>query len=137
VIRIVLDTNVLVAGLLSAKGPPGRIVDLISAGEIEVACDTRILAEYRDVLARPELRIDQREAEDVLQHIEHSAMLVRPDRWPEPLPDADDEPFLAVAEASQAICLVTGNIRHFPARARRDVRVLTPRQFVDMLDELG
>ena len=68
-IRIVLDTNVLVAGLLSAKGPPGQIVDLISAGEIEAACDTRILAEYRDVLARPELRIDQREAEDVLQHI--------------------------------------------------------------------
>jgi putative PIN family toxin of toxin-antitoxin system len=136
VIRIVLDTNVLVAGLLSGKGPPGQIVDFILAGEIEVACDRRILAEYRDVLARPELRIDQKEAEDVLQQIEHSAMVVTPEPWLEPLPDADDEAFLAVAEASQAICLVTGNIRHFPARARRDVRVLTPRQFVDMLSEL-
>ena len=56
-IRIVLDTNVLVAGLLSDKGPPGQIVDLIIIGEIEIACDSRILAEYRDVVERPKLRI--------------------------------------------------------------------------------
>ena len=76
-IRIVLDTNVLVAGLLSEKGPPGQIVDSILAGEIEVACDTRILAEYRDVLARPKLLIDQKEAEHVLQQIQHSACWCR------------------------------------------------------------
>jgi len=131
VIRIVLDTNVLVAGLLSEKGPPGQIVDLIMAGEIELACDERILAEYREVLVRPELRINQGDAEDALQHIEHNTLRVEPEPWPEALPDPDDEPFLAVAEAAQAICLVTGNTRHFPVTSRRDVRVLTPRQFVD------
>lgn len=134
-IRIVLDTNVLVAGLLSGKGPPGQIIDLIITGEIDVACDSRILAEYREVVARPELRIKQSEAEDVLQHIDRIAMRVTPMRWPESLPDPDDEPFLAVAEAARAICLVTGNTKHFPPESRGSVRVLTPRQFVDSLNE--
>lgn len=130
-IRIVLDTNVLVSGLLSDRAAPGQIVDLVTAGEIELACDSRILAEYREVLARPELRINQTKAEDVLQYVEHRAVPVTPDSWPEALPDPDDEPFLAVAKASLALCLVTGNLKHFPAKARLDVRVLTPRQFVD------
>lgn len=130
-----LDTNVLVSGLLSHRAAPGQIVGLVTAGEIEFACDQRILAEYRDVLARPELQINQTEAEDALQHIEQSALLVTPESWPEALPDPDDEPFLAVAKASLALCLVTGNLKHFPAKARLDVRVLTPRQFVDALGE--
>jgi uncharacterized protein len=100
--------------LLSDRAAPGQIVDLVTAGEIELAYDARILSEYRQVLARPELRINQTEANDVLQYIEHSAVRVTPASWPEALPDPDDEPFLAVAKASQALCLVTGNLNIFP-----------------------
>ena len=49
-----------------------------------------------------------------------------------PLPDPDDAPFLAVAAASASV-LVTGNLRHFPTRSRRDVVVLTPREFIENL----
>ena len=49
---IVLDTNVLVSGLLRGGVPPGRIVDLVVTGQVRVALDGRILAEYRDVLLR-------------------------------------------------------------------------------------
>lgn len=136
-IRIVLDTNVLVSGLLSDRAAPGQIVDLITAGEIELACDARILAEYREVLSRPELRINPSDAEFVLQHIEHTALRVTPKPWPEQLPDPDDEPFLAVAEGAPADCLVTGNLRHFPAKVCRQVRVLSPRQFLDVLAALA
>ena len=52
-IRVVLDTNVLVSGLLSEHGPPGLIVDLVFAGELALVYDARLLAEYRDVLVRP------------------------------------------------------------------------------------
>ena len=47
----VVDTNVLVSGLLSPFGPPGRIVDLLQAGGLRLAADDRIEAEYRDVLS--------------------------------------------------------------------------------------
>lgn len=51
--RIVLDTNVLLSGLLSPSGPPGNIARLITTGAVRVCYDARILVEYRQVLLRP------------------------------------------------------------------------------------
>ncbi len=48
---VVVDTNVLVAGLLSPFGPPGEIVRMIVAGSLSLCFDARILSEYSDVLA--------------------------------------------------------------------------------------
>jgi predicted nucleic acid-binding protein len=52
-LRIVLDTTVLVSGLLSPFGPPGEIVRLVSSGVVTLCLDARILSEYDEVLARP------------------------------------------------------------------------------------
>jgi putative PIN family toxin of toxin-antitoxin system len=54
---VVLDTNVVVSELMSETGKPGRIIDLALENRFQVAYDDRILYEYEDVLARPELRI--------------------------------------------------------------------------------
>jgi predicted nucleic acid-binding protein len=43
---------------------------------------------------------------------------------PKPLPDPGDAPFLEVAVSSEAHCLVTGNIKHFPRGCRSGVKVL-------------
>lgn len=53
--RIVLDTNVLVSGLLNPHGSPGRLLDHFLAGDITLLVDDRILAEYGEVLRRPHL----------------------------------------------------------------------------------
>ena len=53
--RIVLDTNVLVAGLLSATGPPGWILEAVLAGDVDLAFDMGIRQEYDEVLRRQEL----------------------------------------------------------------------------------
>ncbi len=50
--KIVLDTNVLISGILKPSGPPGRIVDLLRSGVLQLVVDDRILAEYTDVLRR-------------------------------------------------------------------------------------
>ncbi len=52
---------------------------------------------------------------------------------PRRLPDHDDEPFLEVALAAGAACLVTGNLRHFPAATRSGVRVVTPAWCVEKM----
>jgi predicted nucleic acid-binding protein len=128
--RLVVDTNVLVAGILSASGPPGWIVEALLSGEIEPVLDAGIRAEYEDVLRRPELSLDPERVAAVLDVIDAFGLEAVVPPWPEPLPDPDDAPFLAVA-AWVGCPLVTGNIRRFPARARRGVAVLTPRQLVD------
>lgn len=128
--RVVLDTNVVVSGLLSAAGPPGWIVDLVTAGELAAVFDARILDEYRGVLRRPQLGLPESAVETFLAYVEKSGLELTALPWPHRLPDPDDEPFLAVAAAAR-VPLVTGNLRHFPARLRGSVAVLTPRQLLE------
>ncbi|HXL73081.1 MAG TPA: putative toxin-antitoxin system toxin component, PIN family, partial [bacterium] len=50
---VVLDTNVLVSGLLSPYGPPGEIVRMVSSRALSLCFDARIISEYAEVLTRP------------------------------------------------------------------------------------
>ena len=128
--QIVLDTNVLVSGLLSATGPPGQIVDAALVGHVELVFDMAIRREYEDVLRRPELALPPRRVDDLLATIdEFGRRVTAVPPWSTGLPDPNDGMFLAVAAATASV-VVTGNIRHFPQRCRCDVVVLTPRQFV-------
>lgn len=126
--RIVLDTNVLVSGLLSAAGPPGWIVEAVLTGDLDLAIDMAIREEYEEVLKRTEFGFPASHVDALLSAIDNVALWVAAaPPWPAPLPDPDDEPFLAVAAASGS-ALVTGNVRHFPVASRRGVAVLTPRE---------
>jgi len=132
-LRIVLDTNVLVSGLLSEAGPPGRIVSLIPENVFVPCFDARILEEYRDVLLRPHLGIAPARVERLLADLEEEGEAVVGRPLPHRLPDPADEPFLEVAIAAGAEFLVTGNLRDFPARLRHGVAVVSPRDFLDFL----
>lgn len=129
--RIVLDTNVLVSGLLSPFGPPADVVRLVAAGALSLGVGARILEEYRLVLARPRFGFDPARVGEVLSQVDADGVrgATRPLRLR--LPDPDDEPFLEVALAVAAEALVTGNVRHFPPSRREGIRVLSPRTFVE------
>ena len=130
--RIVLDTNVLVSGLITPFGPAGDIVRLLAIGTICACFDARILGEYREVLSRPAFRIAAERIEALLDQIEADGMLVTARPLAARLPDPDDEMFLAVALSGNARCLVTGNLRHFPDESRRGLPVVSPRRFLDL-----
>ena len=106
---IVIDTNVLVAGLLSPFGACGEIVRMVSAGELTLSFDARILSEYNEVLRRPRFGFEEEKVAAFLDYIVHRGRTVAPSPLSHSLPDPDDEPFLEVTLASQAVCLVTGN----------------------------
>jgi putative PIN family toxin of toxin-antitoxin system len=134
-VRIVLDTNVLVSGLLSPFGPPGDIVRMVASGAVILCVDARVLAEYADVLRRTRFGFDADAVATVLDYIESSGEVAAAAPLPARLPDHDDEAFLEVAVAANADFLVTGNLAHFPADARRGVAVVTPSQFMDAYRE--
>ena len=129
--RVVVDTNVFVSGLLSPFGPPGIIVKLIGDGQIRICYDTRILTEYLDVLRRPAFPFGEAEVAAVLSPVVIEGELIAAPPLTTRLPDPDDEPFLEVAKAACADYLVTGNIRHFPPDHRQGVRVTSPREFLE------
>ena len=129
--RVVVDTNVLVSGLLSPFGAPGIIVGLIAAGRLELCYDARILTEYTDVLRRPVFPFEDEQIRALLAQIRAGGELCSCQPLANPLPDPDDEPFLGVALWSMAEFLVTGNLRHFAPACRQSVRVVSPREFLD------
>ena len=130
--RIVLNTNVLVSGFLSPHGPPGAVLRSVLAGSITLCFDERILAEYREVLTRGRLALDGERVDAVLEFIEANGEPVLAEALGVALPDAADTMFVEVASAAGADCLVTGNRKHFPAEHVGDLRVLVPREFVDV-----
>src|ERR1700733_5562204 len=112
--KIVLDTNVLVSGLLQPFGPSGQIVRLVASGELILCHDPRILVEYRDVLFRKKFRFDPERVDALLDQITAEGIPVMARPLAVRLPDPDDEPFLEVALAGAVRCLITGNGKHYP-----------------------
>jgi putative PIN family toxin of toxin-antitoxin system len=126
---VVLDTNVLVSGILRPAGPAGTILRWAASGMIRLAHDQRILAEYRDVLHRLVFGFSPDLIDALLNQFEQDGFSVVAGTLPFTLPDPSDAPFLEVAVAGRVDALVTGNKKHF-IPGERLVSVLAPADFI-------
>lgn len=113
--RVVLDTNVLVSACWKPGGLEAQVVDLAISGRITLCVSAEILAEYRDVLSRPKLAAVNSRALEILAALERAAVTVETATGVTASIDDDDNRFLECAEAAAADCLITGNLRHYPA----------------------
>jgi uncharacterized protein len=124
--QAVVDTNVLVSGLLSPGGPPAMVLTAIVEGRLRLVVCEAVLAEYHAVLQRPRLRLDPLRVEALLHLIDLTAdwVPIPPYNGQPPLPDPADWPFIACALAA-GCPVITGNGKHFPELT--GVRVMTAR----------
>ena len=129
----VLDTNVLVSGLISAKGPPGRLIDAVLARRLQIAFDDRILHEYKAVLARPKFQFKPVDVTAFWEILPFQRHLVAMPVEGLQASDPDDTKFLEVATATESKTLVTGNARHYPEKSRGDIFILTPAEAFDCI----
>jgi putative PIN family toxin of toxin-antitoxin system len=129
--KIVLDTNVLVSGLLAPFGPSGEIVRMVSADELILYLDARILSEYQEVLHRPKFKFDKDHISILLDFIKRYGQFVSSLPLKNRLPDPDDEPFLEVAIAGKVRSLITGNIAHYPPLFREGINIFSPSEFLE------
>ncbi len=128
--KIVLDTNVLVSGLLTPFGSSGKIVRMVFSGELLLYIDARILSEYQDVLHRPMLNFNKDHIGILLDFIKQYGQFISSSPLTNRLPDHDDEPFLEVAIAGRVRSLVTGNTAHYPSLLREGVDIFSPSEFI-------
>lgn len=128
---IVLDTNVLVSGLLTPFGVCGTIVRMLTTEGINICFDSRIISEYRDVLYRPKFSFNRNRVSVLLEYLEHAGTAVAGLPLKHSLPDRDDECFLETALTAKADYLVTGNIAHFPKHLRCGVAVVNRGEFLE------
>jgi len=132
---IVLDTNVLISGILKPYSKAATILSLVTDGAIQLAHDLRILSEYRNVLKRSKFNFAQENVEEFLEQIEEEGLLVSVKPLKIHLPDPDDEPFLEVALSGGVKAIVTGNKRHFPKKEYEGVRILSSAEFLEAVKE--
>ena len=129
--KIVLDTNVLISGLLTPFGTSGEIVRMVSAGILILQYDSRILLEYQEVLYRPKFQFSEEHIDSLLDYIKKNGQVIPASPLTKRLPDQNDEPFLEIAIAGGAACLITENKVHYPRQFREGIRILLPSEFIN------
>lgn len=130
-IRLVLDTNILVSALLSRQGIPAQVLLLaLSEPDIQLCLSGNVFAEYEDVLRRPLFRRTPEEVDTVLGAIRKASLWVKPTVVVHGCSDPDDDIFLECAQAADAHYLVTGNLKHFP-ESWGGTRIVSARKFLD------
>jgi putative PIN family toxin of toxin-antitoxin system len=131
-IKVVLDTNVVVSAHLTAGGLEAFVLDLALASKLQLYVSPDILSEYAEVLRRPRFQIDSKKVTQSLRLIKKRAKSVKPTLTISVSRDPDDNRFLECAEAANADYLVTGNRRHFPAKYRNTL-VVNARQLIEII----
>jgi len=112
--KVVLDTNIFLSGLMLPESQPGKILSAWRSAAFELVLSEPMLAEIARVLAYPKIRkrIDwsDEEIEHFISLLRFNAEIVNIDGVDAVVPrDADDAPVLAALIASHADCLVSGD----------------------------
>ena len=115
---IVIDTNVLVSGLIGRNqtSPPVGILNYLPAerGVIIPLFNDEIIKEYENVLKRNKFNIDHKLVDDVIERIKTIGISCERIESKDVFTDAKDLVFYEVALSKEDSYLVTGNIKHFP-----------------------
>lgn len=127
----VIDTNVLVSGVINPNGAPGAVLRLIATGKLTVVFDNRILHEYRAVLKRSRFGFKEQQIEELLDLIEKDGISVIPVPLAASVPDPGDLPFMEVAAACGSCILVTRNKKHYPPKLIPTVKILSPAELIE------
>ena len=134
--RVVLDTGILIAALITTDTPPALIYQAWRKKRFELVTSEWQLDEFRRVSRYPKLRrfLKPAEAGNLVSGLRHQATIL--ETWP-PMDlstDPDDNPVLAMAEASQAQYLVTGDKKDLLALGTIGAtHIVSARQFVEAL----
>lgn len=133
---VVVDTNVVVSGLLTAEptAPTHRILNAMLDGRIRHLLSVGLLAEYREVMLRPRIQkrhgLSVADVDVILQALAANAMLRDPEVAGEEWPDPADAHLWALARAHAGAVLVTGDqaLLDHPAKG---VVTKSPSEFVE------
>lgn len=139
--RLILDTNVVVAALRSQGGASAELIRLAVRGRVTLVGTLSLALEYLDVCARPETRaglaLSEAEAVKFAQEI---VALLKPVnvrfRWRPVGPDPGDDHVVEAALNGGASAIVTFNRRDFAAAAARfNLPIVAPADILHHLDQ--
>lgn len=135
-LRAVIDTNVVFAGLYSSGGASFKVLSAIESGRLTPVLSVTLFFEYEHVLRRntAQLQLSDQDVDDFLDGICALAALQKIHYlWRPQLPDPKDDHLLELSLAAGKATIVTYNVRHFEKARTLGIRVVKP---VDILGEI-
>ena len=134
--HIVIDTNVMVAGLRSRRGSAFRLLTLVGTEQFAIHLSVPLVLEYEEVLLQqlPHLHVPRSVVEDVLDF--HCTVATRHQiffLWRPYLADPDDDMVLELAFAAGCGHIITHNVADFRASEQLGVTALSPRSFLNLI----
>lgn len=131
--KVVLDTNVLVSALLKNRSLPAFILALVRRKQVALCLSKEIFAEYEGVLNRDKFGLIRKEVGQLLVNLKKEALWVVPkERIDTIVQDPEDNKFIECACEAGADYLITGNTRHFPFKKFRTIKIVSPREFIEV-----
>ncbi len=137
-IRAVIDTNVLVSGIISPKGAPRKILDLARKEIFKVVSSLSINHEILNVLHRDSIYAKYRLTEDIIDDISaflYEGTVLTEDRYAvlKVRKDPEDNKFIACALEGEADYIVTGDDHLLGLKHFRGVQIVDARGFLKIL----
>jgi putative PIN family toxin of toxin-antitoxin system len=140
-IRLVLDTNVLVSAILVPEGPPAQLLSLVRNGAVELVFSPPTLVEVLEVLRRPRLvaflkkhDVGPEEAEDFIRALAGISVLASGELKAEGISaDANDNMFLACAVEGEAQYIVSGDRHLTDLKNFQGIPIMRPAEFLQLV----
>ncbi len=137
--RIVVDTNVIVAGLKSRRGASYKLLSMIDSQKIQLCISVPLIVEYESVLKREKMNISlgRKDIDNILDYICSVA-----DRreifylWRPYLKDPKDDLILELAVESNSDFIITYNKGDFKGTDKFGIQAITPKQFLEKIGEI-
>jgi putative PIN family toxin of toxin-antitoxin system len=135
VLKAVIDTNIWISALLGTRASK-KLKDHLSQEHYQAICSTDLIDELLDVLARSKFagKITDIDAADLLRVLRKAATFVQPEQIDPTSRDPKDDVFLACAVAAAADYLVTGDKDLLTLAEFRGTKIVTPKQFLEILE---
>jgi putative PIN family toxin of toxin-antitoxin system len=135
--KVVFDTNVLVAAARSRQGASFALVSSIPAPEFQTCLSVGLYAEWQEVLTRPENLPPGRTGDDTLRFLRYLASRSHLQEihflWRPFLSDPDDDMVLELAFAAGCRHIVTHNVKDFHGSEQFGVTAVAPRDFLNLI----
>ncbi len=133
-IHVVLDTNVLVAAVISPTGPNAQVFTLITDDKIRPYITTAVAEEYDRVFEYPHLQhLDRRRSANVRRLLRAAAIKVKSRGRLKISEHEDDNRIYECAKAAKADYIITENTKHFK-KPHAYTKIITARQLLKLLE---
>lgn len=132
-IKVVLDVNVILSGLIRPEGPPGELLARWDRGDFELVVSPTLIAELRRVMTYPRIaeRIDSASAASFIQLVDEVGHAV-PDSEGQPIRSVDPNDDYLIALVLRADAALVSGDRHL-TDLRGTIPVFSPAEFLDYL----